>query len=106
VTLAFTGTSTSGQVARLYRMSGLQEHRLPLTGSRCDIRWLIGCGKTPTFCVVPVFRVAAVEKSCEACGEGERYFRSDFTASECRFLYDIDSRWPEDDGTYGGRAVE
>jgi hypothetical protein len=51
---------------------------MPLTGSRWDIRWLIGRGKKPTFCVFPVFSVAVMEKCCDACGDGEYYFRSDF----------------------------
>jgi hypothetical protein len=34
------------------------------------------------FCVFPVFRVAVMEKCCDACGDGEYYFRSGFSASE------------------------
>jgi hypothetical protein len=34
------------------------------------------------FCVFPVFRVAVLEKCCDACGDEEYYFRSDFPASE------------------------
>jgi hypothetical protein len=37
-------------------------------------------GKTPTFCVFPVFSVAVMEKCCDACGDGEYYFRSGFSA--------------------------
>jgi hypothetical protein len=59
---------------------------MPLTGSRWDIRWLIGRGTKPTFCVFfcvfAVFRVAVLEKCCDACGDGEYYFRSDISASE------------------------
>jgi nitrate reductase NapE component len=40
-----------------------------------------GSGKTPTFCVFPVFSVAVMEKCCDACGDGEYYFRSGFSAS-------------------------
>jgi hypothetical protein len=29
-----------------------------------------GRGKTPTFCVFPVFSVAVMEKCCDACGDG------------------------------------
>jgi hypothetical protein len=47
-----------------------EKHRLALTGSRLDIRWLSGRGKTPTFCVFPVFSVAVMEKCCDACGDG------------------------------------
>jgi hypothetical protein len=36
-------------------------------------------GKTPTFCVFPVFSVAVMEKCCDACGDGEYYFRSSFS---------------------------
>jgi hypothetical protein len=53
-----------------------QRHRLPLTGSRCDIRWLIGRRTKPTFCVFPVFSKAV------ACGDVDYYFRSGFSASE------------------------
>jgi hypothetical protein len=30
------------------------------------------------FCVFPVFSVAVMEKCCDACGDGEYYFRSGF----------------------------
>jgi hypothetical protein len=33
-------------------------------------------GRTPTFCVFPVFSVAVMEKCCDACGDGEYYLRS------------------------------
>jgi hypothetical protein len=36
-------------------------------------------GKTPTFCVFHVFSVAVMEKCCDACGDGEYYFRSGFS---------------------------
>jgi hypothetical protein len=49
---------------------------MALTGSRWDIRWLSGRGKTPTFCVFPVIGVAVMEKCCEGCIAGEYYFRS------------------------------
>jgi hypothetical protein len=35
---------------------------------------------TPTFCVFPVFSVTVMEKCCDACGVGEYYFRSGFSA--------------------------
>jgi nitrate reductase NapE component len=82
VTLAVTGNTSSGRVVRRQRMLVSREHRLPLTGSRWDIRWLSGRGKTPTFCVFPVFSVAVMEKCCDACGDGEYYFRSSCLASE------------------------
>jgi hypothetical protein len=34
--------------------------------------------KTPTFCVFPVFSVAVMEKCCDACGDGNKYFQSGF----------------------------
>jgi hypothetical protein len=55
---------------------------LPLTASRWDIRWLIGRRTKPNFCVFPVFSVAVKEKCCDACGDGEYYFRSGFPASK------------------------
>jgi hypothetical protein len=41
-----------------------------------------GGGKTPTFCVFPVFSVAVMEKCCDACGDEEYYFRSSCSAPE------------------------
>jgi hypothetical protein len=78
VTLAVTGNTISGRVSRRYRVTVFQRHRLPLTGSRWDIRWVSYSGKTPTFCVFRVFSVAVMEKCCDACGDGEYYFRSGF----------------------------
>jgi hypothetical protein len=72
------GEYYSGRVFRRQRVTVFQRHRLPLTGSRWDIRWLIGRGTKPTFCVFPVFSVAVMEKCCDACGDGEYYFRSGF----------------------------
>jgi hypothetical protein len=34
--------------------------------------------KTPTFCVFRVFSVAVMEKCCDACGDGDYYFRSGY----------------------------
>jgi hypothetical protein len=81
VTLAVTENTISGQVVWRHRVLLSQEHRLLLTGSRWDIRWLSGRGKTPTLCVFPVFSVAVMEKCCDACGDGEYYFRSGCLAS-------------------------
>jgi hypothetical protein len=64
------GNTISGQVFRRQKVPVYQYHRLPLTGSRWDIRWVSGGGKTPTFCVFPVFSVAVMEKCCDACGDG------------------------------------
>jgi hypothetical protein len=36
--------------------------------------------KTRTFCVFLVISVAVIEKCCDACGVGEYYFRSGFSA--------------------------
>jgi hypothetical protein len=47
-----------------------------MNGSRYDIRWESGGGKTPTFCVFSVFSVAVMEKCWDACGDGEYYFLS------------------------------
>jgi hypothetical protein len=69
VTLAVTENSISGRVFRRQRVPVFLWHRLPLTGSRWDIRWLIGRRTKPTFCVFPVFSVAVMEKSCDACGD-------------------------------------
>jgi hypothetical protein len=40
------------------------------------IRWLVTVERRLTLCVFPVFGVAVMEKCCDACGEGEYYFRS------------------------------
>jgi hypothetical protein len=78
VTLAVTGNSISGGFFRRHRVPVFQWHRLPLTGSRWDIRWVIGRRTQPTVCVFPVFSVAVMEKCCDACGDGEYYFSSCF----------------------------
>jgi branched-subunit amino acid transport protein AzlD len=52
VTLAVTGNTISGQVFLFQRVPEFERHRLPLTGSRWDIRWLIGRRTKPTFCVI------------------------------------------------------
>jgi hypothetical protein len=51
VTVAVTGNTISGQVFRRLRVPEFERHRLPLTGSRWDKRWLIGRRTKPTFCV-------------------------------------------------------
>jgi hypothetical protein len=79
VTLAVTGNTSSGRVLRRHRVTVFQRHRLPLTGSRRDIRLMSYTGKTPTFCVFPVFSVAVMEKCCDACGDAEYSFRSGFS---------------------------
>jgi hypothetical protein len=81
VTLAVTGNTIHGRFFLFQRVPEFRGHRLPLTGSRWDIRWLIGRRTKPTFCVFPVFSVAVMEKCCDACGYEEYYFRSGFSAS-------------------------
>jgi hypothetical protein len=76
VTLAVMVDTNSDGVLRRQRMPVFEWHRLSLTGCRLDIGRLSGRGKTPTFCVFPVFSVAVMEKCCEACVDGEYYFRS------------------------------
>jgi hypothetical protein len=51
VTLAVTGNTISSRVFRRDRVTVFQWHRVPLTGSRRDIRLVSYSGKTPTFCV-------------------------------------------------------
>jgi hypothetical protein len=80
VTLAVTGnTFRSGFSAS--EGAGVPGHRLPLTGSRWDIRWLIGRRTKPTFCVFPVFSVAVMEKCFDACGDVEYSFTVGFLVS-------------------------
>jgi hypothetical protein len=82
VTLATTVRTISDRVFRRNRVSDFPGHRLPLTGSRWDIRRLIDRRTKPTSCVLQVCSVAAKAKSCDACGDGEYYFRSGLSASE------------------------
>jgi hypothetical protein len=44
--LAVRGNSISGRVVRRQRVPVFEGHRLPSTGSRWDIRWVSGRGKT------------------------------------------------------------
>jgi hypothetical protein len=78
VTLAVTEITKSGEVFLCRRVPVFKRHRLPLTGSQWDIRWLIGRRMKPTFCVFSVFGAAVTEKCCDACGDGKNYFRSGF----------------------------
>jgi hypothetical protein len=57
VTLAVTGNTISGRGVWRRRMLVFEWLRLPLTGSRWDIRRLSDRGKTPTLCVFRVFSV-------------------------------------------------
>jgi hypothetical protein len=47
--LAVRGNSISGRVVRRQRVTVFDMHRLPSTGSRWDIRWVSGGGKTRFF---------------------------------------------------------
>jgi hypothetical protein len=82
VTLAVTRNTISGRDFRRQMMSVFHRHRLPLTGSRWDIRRVTGRRTKPTFCVLPVFSVAVIEKCCDACGNEIYDPRSSFPASE------------------------
>jgi hypothetical protein len=52
--LAVRGNSISGRVVRRQRVPVFDKHRLPSTGSRWDIRWVSGGGKTRYFRVFSV----------------------------------------------------
>jgi hypothetical protein len=84
VTLAVNGDTLSGQVVRrevaVFLLS--KGHRLVLTGSRWEKRWLIGRRTKPTFCVFPVFSVAVTEKCCDACGDRGILFQSGSQTSQ------------------------
>jgi hypothetical protein len=80
VTLAVTGSTISGRVFRRCRMTVYERHRVTLIGSRRVIRLVSYSEVTPTFCVFPVFSVAVIEKCCDACRDGEYFFRSGFLA--------------------------
>jgi hypothetical protein len=54
VTLAVKGILFPVSFFWRQRVPEFKGHRLPLTGSRYDIRWLIGRRTKPTFCVFPV----------------------------------------------------
>jgi hypothetical protein len=83
VTLVVTGNTISGRVFPFQRVPEFHWYRLLLTGSRCYKQWLIDRRTKPIFCVFPVFSVAVMERGCDACRDGEYYFRSaDFLASE------------------------
>jgi hypothetical protein len=49
VTLAVTENTISSRVVWHQIVSVYRRHRMSLTGSRWDIRWVSGRGKTPTF---------------------------------------------------------
>jgi hypothetical protein len=76
-----TGNTISGRVFWRHGVPEFKRHRLPLTGSRWDKRWLIGRRTKPTFCVFSVLNVAVMERGCDACRDWEYYFRSGFSVS-------------------------
>jgi hypothetical protein len=78
VTLAVKGNTINGRIFLFQRVPEFEGHRMPLTGSRWDIRWLIGRRTKPTFCLSSLLSVAVMEKCCDACGYEEYYFRSVF----------------------------
>jgi hypothetical protein len=82
VTLAVKRNTISGRFFLFQKVPEFQRHRLPLTGNRWDKRWLIGRRTKPTSCVSSVLNVAVIEKCCDACREGEYYFRSGFPGSK------------------------
>jgi hypothetical protein len=82
VTLAVNRNSIQSRVFRRQRILVFQRQRLPLTGSRWHLRWVIGRRTKPTFCVSPVFSMAVMAKCCNSCGDREYYFSSCFSASE------------------------
>jgi hypothetical protein len=49
VTLTVTENTISSRVVWHQIVSVYRRHRTSLTGSRWDIRWVSGRGKTPTF---------------------------------------------------------
>jgi hypothetical protein len=82
VTLAVTEITNCGKIFLRRSMNVCERHRLPLTGSRCDIRWLIRRRAKPTFFVFPVCSMTIMEKYFDACGDVDYYFRPVFSASE------------------------
>jgi hypothetical protein len=53
-----------------------QRHRRPLTEVDEIYGWLMTVERRLTLCVFPVYSVAVLEKCCDACGNGDYYFRS------------------------------
>jgi hypothetical protein len=51
VTVAVKSNTISGRVFRRQGLPEFKRHRLPLTGSRWDKRWLIGRRTKPTFSI-------------------------------------------------------
>jgi hypothetical protein len=97
--LAVRGNSISGRVVRRQRVPVFDKHRLPSTGSRWDIRWVSGDGKTRRF----VYLAWRLWKSVlRLAVRGNSYYVGLFGVRGCRCLTSIDCRGPEVDGAYGG----
>jgi hypothetical protein len=79
VTLAVTGNTISGRRFRRFGVTVCHRHRRPLTEVDEIYGWLVTVERRLTLCVFPVFSVAVMEKCCDACGDGEYYFRSGFS---------------------------
>jgi hypothetical protein len=97
--LAVRGNSISGRVVRRQRVPVFEGHRLPSTGSRWDIRWVSGRGKT-WFFVYLAWRIWkwALRLTVRVVVFPVRFFG----ISGCRRLIGIDCCRPKVDGTYGG----
>jgi hypothetical protein len=53
-----------------------------------ELQW-----KDPDFLCISVFSVAVMEKCCDACGDGEYYFRFGFfDVTGCRYIRGIECR--------------
>jgi hypothetical protein len=97
--LAVRGNSISGRVVRRQRVPVFDKHRLPSTGSRWDIRWVSGGGKTRFI----VYLACRLWKSVlRLAVRGNSYYVGLFGVRGCRCLTSIDCRGPEVDGAYGG----
>jgi hypothetical protein len=59
---------------------GVSEASTAIDRKSMGKRWLSHSGRTQTFSVFFIFSVAVREKSCDACGDGEYYFRYSFPA--------------------------
>jgi hypothetical protein len=86
VTLAVKRNTISGRFYLIRKVPEFERHRLPLTGSRWDIRWLIGRRTKPTFCLFPVFSVAVMEKCCDARRERNTNSGRVFAVRGCKSL--------------------
>jgi hypothetical protein len=92
VTLVVTGNTISGRIFLHQRVPEFERHRLPLTESRCYIRWLIGRRTKPTFCVFSVLNVAVMESVVTLAVMGNTISGRFFGVIGCRSLGGIDCR--------------